>query len=259
MRAGVDIGGTFTDLCIAGPDGIVAIGKALGTPAAPANSVETVLHDALESQTFGGSDLTQVVHATTLVTNALIERKGATVALHGHGRLPRRDGARARAALRHLPARRLAPRAAGAAPPALRGGRAHARGRHDRAGRRHAKKWRRWRRSWPSAGIEAVAICFLHSFANAAQRAGGTRGGRARRARTCASRSPATSRRRSASTSARRPRWRTSTSSRSRRALPGRPRGATGSGRAAHDAPAGDALQRRRRDRAGCGRASRSG
>ena len=37
-RAGVDIGGTFTDLCIAGPDGIVAIGKALGTPAAPARA-----------------------------------------------------------------------------------------------------------------------------------------------------------------------------------------------------------------------------
>ncbi|MBE2317633.1 hydantoinase/oxoprolinase family protein [Solirubrobacter sp. CPCC 204708] len=81
MRAGVDIGGTFTDLCIAGPDGIVAIGKALGTPAAPADSVETVLRDALEDQPFDGGDLTRVVHATTLVTNALIERKGAKIAL----------------------------------------------------------------------------------------------------------------------------------------------------------------------------------
>jgi N-methylhydantoinase A len=81
VRAGVDIGGTFTDLCIAGPDGIVAIGKALGTPSAPADSVETVLRDALERRRFGGDDLTQVVHATTLVTNALIERKGAKVAL----------------------------------------------------------------------------------------------------------------------------------------------------------------------------------
>ena len=81
MRAGVDIGGTFTDLCLAGPDGIVAIGKALGTPAAPADSVETVLHDTLAREQFGGGDLTQVVHATTLVTNALIERKGAKVAL----------------------------------------------------------------------------------------------------------------------------------------------------------------------------------
>ena len=78
MRAGVDIGGTFTDLCIAGPDGIVAIGKALGTPSAPADSVETVLRDALEREAY---ELSQVVHATTLVTNALIERKGAKVAL----------------------------------------------------------------------------------------------------------------------------------------------------------------------------------
>jgi N-methylhydantoinase A len=78
MRAGVDIGGTFTDLCVAGPDGIVTIGKALGTPAAPADSVETVLREALTREAF---ELTQVVHATTLVTNALIERKGAKVAL----------------------------------------------------------------------------------------------------------------------------------------------------------------------------------
>src|SRR5215207_9539965 len=78
VRAGVDIGGTFTDLCIAGPDGIVAIGKALGTPAAPADSVETVLRDALEREAYA---LSQVVHATTLVTNALIERKGAKLAL----------------------------------------------------------------------------------------------------------------------------------------------------------------------------------
>ena len=97
MRAGVDIGGTFTDLCIAGPDGIVAIGKALGTPAAPAESVETVLRDALERGAWRADDaprtagraarprrpsaLTQVVHGTTLVTNAIIERKGARTAL----------------------------------------------------------------------------------------------------------------------------------------------------------------------------------
>jgi N-methylhydantoinase A len=81
VRAGVDIGGTFTDLCLAGPDGVVAIGKALGTPAAPADSVETVLRDTLSREDIGGGELSQVVHATTLVTNALIERKGAKVAL----------------------------------------------------------------------------------------------------------------------------------------------------------------------------------
>ena len=81
MRAGVDIGGTFTDLCLAGPDGIVAFGKALGTPAAPSDSVEAVLRDTLAREQLRGAEVTQVVHATTLVTNALIERKGAKVAL----------------------------------------------------------------------------------------------------------------------------------------------------------------------------------
>ena len=55
MKAGVDIGGTFTDLCIAGPDGIVAIGKALGTPSAPAGSVETVLRDTLTREDMSGA------------------------------------------------------------------------------------------------------------------------------------------------------------------------------------------------------------
>ena len=81
MRAGVDIGGTFTDLCIAGPDGIVAIGKALGTPAAPARQRRDRPARRARARGLRRSDLTQVVHATTLVTNALIERKGAKVAL----------------------------------------------------------------------------------------------------------------------------------------------------------------------------------
>ena len=31
LRVGVDIGGTFTDLCVLDPDGIVAVGKTLTT------------------------------------------------------------------------------------------------------------------------------------------------------------------------------------------------------------------------------------
>jgi N-methylhydantoinase A len=81
LRAGVDIGGTFTDLCLAGPDGVVAIGKSLGTPAAPAASVETVMRATLEAESLDAAAIQQVVHATTLVTNALIERKGARLAL----------------------------------------------------------------------------------------------------------------------------------------------------------------------------------
>ena len=73
IRAGIDIGGTFTDLCVAGPDGIVHVGKALSTPHEPIVGVEAVLE--------GVAAVKQTVHATTLVTNALIERKGARTAL----------------------------------------------------------------------------------------------------------------------------------------------------------------------------------
>jgi N-methylhydantoinase A len=43
IRAGIDIGGTFTDLCVAGPDGIVHVGKALSTTEEPIAGVEAVL------------------------------------------------------------------------------------------------------------------------------------------------------------------------------------------------------------------------
>ena len=207
MRAGVDIGGTFTDLCIAGPDGIVAIGKALGTPAAPADSVETVLRDALEREAY---ELSQVVHATTLVTNALIERKGAKVALLATAGF--RDvielARERRPDIYRLDVWRpepLVPRHLrfDVAERTLADGTIEQAVDDDDVEALAAELAER--------GIEAIAICFLHTLRQPGQRA--ARRGRPSSAppRTCASRSPATSRRRSASTSARRPRPRTST------------------------------------------------
>jgi N-methylhydantoinase A len=78
---GVDIGGTFTDLCVLDADGIVAVGKTLTTHAEPAAGVELVLREALEEHRLDPADVVGVVHGTTLVTNALIERRGARTAL----------------------------------------------------------------------------------------------------------------------------------------------------------------------------------
>ncbi|MBL8095119.1 MAG: hydantoinase/oxoprolinase family protein [Anaerolineales bacterium] len=82
MRIGIDIGGTFTDLVlIDDATGAVLVGKALTTPADPARGFLQVLHEALAR---AGRPLTQartLVHGTTLVTNALIERSGARTAL----------------------------------------------------------------------------------------------------------------------------------------------------------------------------------
>ncbi len=82
LRAGVDIGGTFTDLILYDPrTGSLTIGKTLTTPTDPAVAVETALVDTLALAKAQPEQVGNVIHGTTLVTNALIERKGATTAL----------------------------------------------------------------------------------------------------------------------------------------------------------------------------------
>jgi N-methylhydantoinase A len=81
VRVGVDIGGTFTDLCAAEHGRIIGVGKALTTPADPAEAVETVLREVLERLDIAVQDVEIVVHGTTLVTNAILERRGSRTAL----------------------------------------------------------------------------------------------------------------------------------------------------------------------------------
>ena len=75
-RVGVDVGGTFTDLVAVMPDGTLEIRKVASTPHDPAVGLFRAL-DAL-----GGAQAIDVlVHGTTVATNALLERRGARVAL----------------------------------------------------------------------------------------------------------------------------------------------------------------------------------
>ncbi|MEM7110823.1 MAG: hydantoinase/oxoprolinase family protein [Chloroflexota bacterium] len=81
-RVGADIGGTFTDLIIVDNEtGEFAIGKALTTPEDPSIAVETVLKDVLAAAEIPADEIQHLIHGTTLVTNAMIERKGAKTAL----------------------------------------------------------------------------------------------------------------------------------------------------------------------------------
>lgn len=81
-QAAVDIGGTFTDILLVDREsGTFAIDKVLTTGADPAEGVRAGLSAVLERSGPEAHDLGTVVHATTLVTNAVIERKGARVAL----------------------------------------------------------------------------------------------------------------------------------------------------------------------------------
>ena len=81
-RVGVDIGGTFTDLFLLSESGDqVAIGKILTTPWNPADAVVNGLRELLEEQQVPPEAVTHLVHGTTLITNAIIERKGAKTGL----------------------------------------------------------------------------------------------------------------------------------------------------------------------------------
>jgi len=81
-RVGVDIGGTFTDLIVVNmATGAFAVGKVLTTPADPSQAVESVLVETLQQADIDPGAVQHLVHGTTLVTNAIIERKGAKTAL----------------------------------------------------------------------------------------------------------------------------------------------------------------------------------
>jgi N-methylhydantoinase A len=80
-RVGIDIGGTFTDLLLVGEDGAAVIGKTLTTPGDPSLAVENALRPLFENGTIRAGERGTLLHGTTLVTNALIERKGAPTAL----------------------------------------------------------------------------------------------------------------------------------------------------------------------------------
>lgn len=81
-RVGVDIGGTFTDLIVVDNEtGTFVIGKVLTTPSDPSQAVETVLQETLPPNGIEINQIQHLIHGTTLVTNAMIERKGAKTAL----------------------------------------------------------------------------------------------------------------------------------------------------------------------------------
>lgn len=76
-RIGIDIGGTFTDLVLIDEAGQVTIDKVPSTPPAFAQGVI----DGLDKLGVAGADLEFFSHGTTAATNAIIEKKGARTGL----------------------------------------------------------------------------------------------------------------------------------------------------------------------------------
>jgi N-methylhydantoinase A len=76
LSVGIEIGGTFTDLVCTGPDGV----RVLKVPSTPARPDEAAFH-ALEAAGIAPADIAEFVHGSTVATNAVLERRGARLAL----------------------------------------------------------------------------------------------------------------------------------------------------------------------------------
>lgn len=80
VRLGVDIGGTFTDVVLEA-GAVLFSAKVLTTYAAPEDGIVEAMRRVCAKAGIAPSGITQIIHGTTLATNALIERRGARTAL----------------------------------------------------------------------------------------------------------------------------------------------------------------------------------
>jgi len=82
FRLGCDIGGTFTDFVLVNDEtGTFSIYKCLTTPSDPSDAVETGIKGLREQTPGFMPEVAEIIHGTTLVINAIIERKGARTGL----------------------------------------------------------------------------------------------------------------------------------------------------------------------------------
>ncbi|HXG04551.1 MAG TPA: hydantoinase/oxoprolinase family protein [Candidatus Binatia bacterium] len=165
-RLGVDIGGTFTDLVLVDEaTGAVHVGKVLTTAKDPAHGVEHGIQALLDEAGRRPADVSAVVHGTTLATNALIERKGArtgllTTAGFRDALEIRREGRYDMYDLFIDPPAPLVPRHLRQEVPE----RILADGRVLRP--LDESRAREVIRGLVTEGVEAIAICLLHAYAN---------------------------------------------------------------------------------------------
>jgi N-methylhydantoinase A len=169
-RIGIDVGGTFTDLVAVDDNGRVALAKAASTPSDPSLGV-------LEGLGLLAADLDvdlpallgeteRIVHGTTVATNALLERKGAKVGLlttEGH-----RDILEMREGLKDDRYNLRMPAPIPLVPRALRIG-VRERMRFDGAVEIPLSRasLASGIRKLRLAGVEAVAVCYLHAYRDA--------------------------------------------------------------------------------------------
>ena len=81
-RIGVDIGGTFTDFALVDDKtGDLLVHKQLTTPLDPSVSVLSGIVAMLQENSIPIEEVSAIAHGTTLVTNAVVERRGSTTGM----------------------------------------------------------------------------------------------------------------------------------------------------------------------------------
>jgi N-methylhydantoinase A len=80
-RFGVDIGGTFTDIVLLTEDGGIRTRKVASSSADYGEAIVVGLRELIDEVGLDPTDVTGVVHGTTVATNTILEGRGARTAL----------------------------------------------------------------------------------------------------------------------------------------------------------------------------------
>jgi N-methylhydantoinase A len=166
-RVGVDIGGTFTDIVVLGSDGSIHTKKVSSSVDDYARALVDGLNDALTEARLTGKQIEEIRHGTTVASNAILEHKGAKVGLITT------QGFRDVLEIRTLRAPRLYDLAWQKPPPLIeRYLRKTVDERIDHAGAIERpldpKDAERAVDALLAEGVEAIAVCLINSFVNAA-------------------------------------------------------------------------------------------
>src|SRR5216117_2952425 len=80
-RAGVDIGGTFTDIVLLGSDGTIHTKKVSSSVENYAEAIVDGLTEVFRETGLGGAAIEEIRHGTTVASNAILEHRGAKTGL----------------------------------------------------------------------------------------------------------------------------------------------------------------------------------
>ena len=204
FRLGVDVGGTFTDLFLVNDEDDRSSGsRRPSTPADPSQGVLIGVERICAEAGIAPAELRNIVHGTTVATNAVLESKGARVGLITTTGFEQ---------ILHLARSQTPGPLAGwiimikPDPPALarghaRGDRAHRRARRDVVTPVDREQVKGIVRDLVDCGVESLTVGLINSYVNSAHERGdrgrssssSTRASRSRSARTCCPSSASTS------------------------------------------------------------------